>query len=210
MNNLKGGNKVGNVSKRVLSLLMAASMIGSFCTACTSEKTKTQDETTIETTMPNEETGLPFKRDDGAYLQLLCSYNPVIEEKCYDAGYITFDENGVYFDNAVTGAQVILSDKSLFEDTTFEYMNFSSLCVQEQLLDGKIKKEEIKKILDDLKNDVTKFSTYWKGLWIEDMMEIAFNNDKSYALTTSVIDSKPINNKSYKDDYSAWRKYIKR
>lgn len=132
--------------KKGTCVLLACTLIGTFA-GCSNKKTSG-----IESTINALETAnnILFEREDGAVLQLLASYNPNTSEETFKAGYITYDENGVYFDNALTSITTKISDESRFGHLKFLHASFSSICNDSQLLNGKLNEDEVLQILNGL------------------------------------------------------------
>lgn len=139
--------------KKGVAVALATLGLASCFTACgkNNDKNETvpQTEITQEIDSTIEEKTIPFKREDGSYLMFLVTEYLKADKISYNVGYITYDKNGVYFDNALTDTKVIISDESIFppESTCFYYLKFSSLCDEKYLLDGKISESIINDII---------------------------------------------------------------
>lgn len=116
----------------------------------TEEQTQiTEPESTTE--VENEEY-ISFKREDGSILMLLTiRYKNDRECSCH-TGYITYDKDGVYFDDALEGRRVKLDDELIFDSgtTEFYYVNFSSLCSKNEVFSGKVGTNKINQTLDNV------------------------------------------------------------
>ena len=150
----KDGKVVLKGATKVLSLALAGTLMTSLFTGCGKENTnKAKTKTEVSTNQANDDnqtTGdILFEREDGAILQFLISYNPNIGVSTFKAGYITYDENGVYFDNALTNTTLTLTDPK-FEHLELYYTSVASICKEEQLLNGKVSKDIIDEILNRL------------------------------------------------------------
>ena len=154
----KDGKVVLKGATKVLSLALAGTLMASLFTGCGKETTNkaeiTTEVSTNQANADNQTTGditgdILFEREDGAVLQLLVSRNRSTGEETFKAGYITFDKKGIYFDNALTSARITLTDVQ-FEHLDFYCVTLAEMCSENQLLNGKLSKEEVSEILKDL------------------------------------------------------------
>lgn len=103
------------------------------------------------TELENEEY-VSFKRKDGSILMLLTIRYKNAGECTVHTGYITYDKNGVYFDDVLENRRFNLDDESSFDNgtTEFYYVNFTSLCSENELLSGKVGTNKINQTLDNV------------------------------------------------------------
>ena len=111
-------NDVINKLKKGLCILLAATCIGTL-SACNNKKS-VDDGTSISI---EEDKKIPFKREDGAYLEVLGIVKSHGKSNKIDVyvGYITYDKNGTYFENALEDKKTEISDNVIYNN---DKMNF--------------------------------------------------------------------------------------
>lgn len=173
--------------KKGVAVALATLGLASCFTACgkNNDKNETvpQTEITQEIDSTIEEKTIPFKREDGSYLMLLVTNYKKTKKISYNVGYITYDKNGIYFDNALTDTRVIISDESIFpfESTKFYYLKISSLCDEKHLLDGKISESIISDIITPYEKEGAYIDNYTYG-----KTNLKFYKDYTYYYTEVV------------------------
>lgn len=99
--------------KRGIALLGAAICLIPTFTSCGKKDKENNDvsqtEITQEITQENAQK-VPLIREDGSELILLATLNDENKIYTFNAGYLTFDKNGVYFDDAITKKKIKLED----------------------------------------------------------------------------------------------------
>ncbi len=116
--------------RKGVAVTLATLGLASCFTACGNNKQSKSEpstEVTQEITQTPEEKSIPLRREDGSDLMLLLTSDLEAKHITCQPGYITYDKNGVYFDNALTNIRVILSDEAIFPSdlTEFYYLNVS-------------------------------------------------------------------------------------
>jgi len=91
-----------------------------------------------------------FIREDVARLRLLYTYDLDELEKAYSCGYITYDSNGMYFDDVITGKKTNLTDNE--KRTIMKQDSFEKYCTEEDVLSGKLSKQSISEICNNISN----------------------------------------------------------
>ena len=144
-------NKTKKIILKGMSLVAAGIVLVSGLSGCAS---KNNDETTqaasVSSVLENGDVLLQNKQ--GSYLQLLVTYYSHTGNWTYNVGYVTYDKNGVYFENINSGVNVKLSDEAVFDhnSTSFYYQRFSSLLDEDTLISGKVSSKKIDNILNSI------------------------------------------------------------
>ncbi len=116
----------------------------------------TEEQTQITEPESTTEAGnveyVSFKREDGSILMLLTIRYKNTRECTVHTGYITYNKDGVYFDDVIENRRVKLDDELIFNSgtTEFYYVNFASLCSENELFSGKVGTNKINQTLDNV------------------------------------------------------------
>lgn len=135
-----------------IAILLAGTMVCTVFAGC-SNKSQGQEKqpTSVSENQDQNNKDILFEREDGSYLQLLITYYKNTQKETYNIGYVTYNKDGVYFDNVESDVRVKLSDQSVFGDSVyFHYLQFSSLCDEQYLINGKISIDEASAVLNKI------------------------------------------------------------
>lgn len=126
-------NDVINKLKKGLCILLAATCIGTL-SACNNKKS-VDDGTSISI---EEDKKIPFKREDGAYLEVLGivkNYGKSDKIDIY-VGYITYDKNGTYFENALEDKKTEISDNVIYNNDNMKFFHAPITELENTGIDG--------------------------------------------------------------------------
>lgn len=147
------------VNNKFLSMLLAGTIAFTFV-GCNANQTKSETQSIVATESLDEMEDILFKREDGSLLTLLCIDKVSLDETKFYAGYATYDKYGVYFEDALSKTRFNLSDISMFNDCEIYYTSFSSVCKQDDVLDGIIDIDLVRKNMKKLKLTNKGYPTY--------------------------------------------------
>lgn len=127
--------------KRNMALLGVAMCLIPAFTSCGKKDKENNDVSQTEITQQEEitrqeEKKVPLIREDGSELILLATLNDKNKTYTFNAGYLTFDKNGVYFDDAIAKKKIKLEDVlSVQPDTEFceQKLIFCSSSIEEYI-----------------------------------------------------------------------------
>lgn len=192
----KDKKEIKKITKKGIAVLLAGTMIGTVLVGCSNEEQE-QKETQVISEEQNDEDVL-FKREDGSILTLVCIEKNGIDETKFYAGYATYDKAGVYFEDAISKTKFNLSDISKFKGCEIYYTGFSSICKQEEVLDGTVTDDLIEKNINKLKLTNESYGRYYaekKGVKAAlDELDIKFviESTKESECTYNLLDSSVI------------------
>lgn len=147
------------VNKKFLAAILAGTIVFTFV-GCSANQTEPEANSTVIAESLDEMEDILFRREDGSLLTLLCIDKASLDETKFYAGYATYDKDGVYFEDAMSGMKFNLLDNSKFNGCEFYYTGFSSICKQEEVLDGIIDADSVKKKMKKLKLTNMGYPTY--------------------------------------------------
>lgn len=126
-------NDVINKLKKGLCILLAATCIGTL-SAC-NNKESVDDGTSISI---EEDKKIPFKREDGAYLEVLgiVKNKKIFNETNIHVGYITYDKNGTYFENILEDKKIEISDNAIYNNDKMKFFHAPITELKNMEIDG--------------------------------------------------------------------------
>lgn len=149
-------NDVINKLKKGLCILLAATCIGTL-SACNNKKS-VDEGTSISI---EEDKKIPFKREDGAYLEVLGIVKNYGKSDKIDVyvGYITYDKNGTYFENALEDKKTEISDNVIYNNDNMKFFHAPITELErgidgDDLLNGYVRLSKCKNIANITNNSI--------------------------------------------------------